>query len=343
MSSMRDFFDSTRSEPNARVSASSRGSFGFSILLLAGPTETIGRGASSGATCTGLLSSSFFFGFFPIFSSLSLSRLRFSLRFSLSVSGSFGSKLSCTSLISPPLPSLPESSPSIPLILSSVEPMFWKMSWLNHLAARCSALNTSSPASSTGTSAVSEAALGCTPSFSGSCSASLLARPPDSTPNGLGGPSARASRASPSGPGSASSSSAGALRASWNLRRAFRSSLSGSSSSSSSSSLSRSMCSSAACLSIAWLNSLSSPAHAAMTRWRRVSFLRFRMRCICVRNLSSLRILRSSWSTARSTSSRASLSNPLESLSLCAPALLEVSPPLSSARGSMYASWSSKA
>mmetsp|Transcript_10149 Transcript_10149/g.30425 ORF Transcript_10149/g.30425 Transcript_10149/m.30425 type:complete len:328 (-) Transcript_10149:368-1351(-) len=326
MSSMRDFLDWTSTDPSARVSANSRGSEGFSNLLLPRSAGTSGRGGSIGATSMGLLSSSSapFLGFFPCRSRRSFSCLRFSLRFCLSLRGSFGSWLSSTSSTSPLSPSSSEELSYSPLILSSLDPTFWKMSWLNHLAARCSALAISSPASSsTGTRAPSElsaatAALagGGAPSVPAVCPALLAGR------SSLGGPSARARSASPSGLPAASPPSSSALRCDswncWNSRSASRSTELSSppSSSSSASSWSRSMWFAAFCWSRAWLNSFSSPAQAAITRWRLVSFFFFRMRCIEVRCLSSSQILRSSWATATSTSMRASLSKPSsESLS----------------------------
>mmetsp|Transcript_44328 Transcript_44328/g.102356 ORF Transcript_44328/g.102356 Transcript_44328/m.102356 type:complete len:215 (+) Transcript_44328:656-1300(+) len=113
MSSILDFFDATRREPRARVSASSRGSFGFSNLLLLGSpgssVVTKGLGGSNGATSRGRLSALSVFALFPRLSSCSRSRFRSNFRFALSVSGSLGSSLSSTSLISAPLPS--RSSP----------------------------------------------------------------------------------------------------------------------------------------------------------------------------------------------------------------------------------------
>mmetsp|Transcript_46314 Transcript_46314/g.122985 ORF Transcript_46314/g.122985 Transcript_46314/m.122985 type:complete len:246 (-) Transcript_46314:2128-2865(-) len=95
MMSIRDFLESTSTEPRARVSASSWGSDG-----LCGPLEgTRGCGASKGTTSRGFRSSSSTLTFFPNFSSLSCSFFRFLFLCSLSVSGRCGSLSSLTSLI----------------------------------------------------------------------------------------------------------------------------------------------------------------------------------------------------------------------------------------------------
>mmetsp|Transcript_11322 Transcript_11322/g.33575 ORF Transcript_11322/g.33575 Transcript_11322/m.33575 type:complete len:215 (-) Transcript_11322:1907-2551(-) len=181
MSSIRDFFDSTMREPRAIVSASSCGSVGFTTR----PWRTSGFGACRGATSMGLLSTSSSLAALPRFSFLSWSFFRFSFRSCLSVSGSWGRSLSSISCIAPPSVESESLSRSSGMIAPPSSPSTgWKMSWLNHRLARCSALRASSvPSSGAGTMAP-------LPFLPSPSSASRLR---------FGtGPSARASRASPS-------------------------------------------------------------------------------------------------------------------------------------------------
>mmetsp|Transcript_33723 Transcript_33723/g.89399 ORF Transcript_33723/g.89399 Transcript_33723/m.89399 type:complete len:216 (+) Transcript_33723:833-1480(+) len=181
MSSMRDFFDSIMREPRASVSAISWGSVGFTTR----PATTSGFGASRGATCRGVLSSSSVLAFLPFFWSLSSSFFRFSCRSCLSVIGSWGRSLSSYSRIWRPSPS--EESDSLSrssgMIAPSLPSTGLKMSWLNHRFARCSERSASSvPSSGAATMAPSSSSSACLPFF---CRFGA-------------GPSASASRVSPS-------------------------------------------------------------------------------------------------------------------------------------------------
>mmetsp|Transcript_31474 Transcript_31474/g.90959 ORF Transcript_31474/g.90959 Transcript_31474/m.90959 type:complete len:549 (-) Transcript_31474:898-2544(-) len=352
MMSIRDFFDSARMEPKAKVSANSCGSSGFSGSFLTRGTR--GLGGSRGAISIGVVSSSSVpFNFFPLprASLLSVSFLRFSFRFSLSVSGSLGSLSSDSSRMVPPSP--PESSSSLSLSIGIIlvdfgfaravdPPALLKMSWLNQRAMRCSAFK-SSPSSPTATRAVLEddfeAPLRGLPSPSSPSSSSSPSPPsPDSSSaSPLPGPSRRNCSAS-------TSTVEDPVGPSCSRRNCARSSsLSLSSSSSSSLSLFLIAISSPAFWSRASWKAPSSPAQACITRCRRVSFFFFRIRCCIVRYLSSLRILRSWWSTARSTSSFAYLSSSSSELSSGSSSPLLDSPGLSMAVGSKYNSWFSKA
>mmetsp|Transcript_59356 Transcript_59356/g.181015 ORF Transcript_59356/g.181015 Transcript_59356/m.181015 type:complete len:333 (+) Transcript_59356:704-1702(+) len=332
MMSMRAFFESTSTDPSAMVSASSWGSDGLSVWP---DLDTSGLGASRGATSSGPLSSasaSSSLCFLPRLSLRSSSFFRFSERFCLSVRGILGNLLSSSSRITPPSPSELSASlsrskgMSLLLLLLDEPPTLWKMSWLNHRAMRCSARRSSS--SGFGTMAVLLVPSGG--ASAPSCGSSAAdASPSSSLPRS--GPFARASSAAPSiappkvDPGAPCS-----------LRRACRSS-SLSSSSSASLSFSRSAFSPAALSWIAALNSFISPAHAAMTRCRLVSFFFFCTRCIFVRCLSSCCIFRNCWPTAMSTSSLANRSKPSsESLSdSAASSALDSSRSLSRVAGSM--------
>mmetsp|Transcript_86075 Transcript_86075/g.240855 ORF Transcript_86075/g.240855 Transcript_86075/m.240855 type:complete len:335 (+) Transcript_86075:729-1733(+) len=317
MMSIRDFLLSTKMEPNASVSASSCGSVGFSGLPPYMPT--IDFGASRGAISMGPFSSSgtSVFCFFPCFSFLSKSFFRFSDRFALSVSGSLGSLLSGSSRIVPPSPSESESSLSLSngmiLLLLLLLPTGLKMSWLNHRAMRCSARSSNWFCSSLGTMAVLVLAGAAALTFGAPSMASApVASSESSSGGGPFGPSSRASKAPPS-------IALGRIWTSRRIRRSKSLSLSPPSSSSSLSLFFNAISPAALC----WmdlLNSLSSPAHAARTRWRRVSFFALSFRCILLRIVSKLRIFCRCNPTAISTSIFAKRFRPSsESLSDCGP------------------------